>query len=169
MCLYIDINSTLWILINYNDNIIYMKYCIYQIDDKSNEKVIDILDEEDQFVETIKERLEGKFSYKFLESISENDIKVNDCFKRDYYLLVNKNQIKLVNKFNKVNSGYIYNSTKNAIIVLFIWKLLPFECEEILNNYTTFTNDDYILSLDSNDSGSDVNTVEYVNDIIKTN
>lgn len=149
-----------------------MKYCVYQIDDKSNEQIINVLNKEIDFLETIKETINKKYNYKLLESISENDIKTNACFTDNYYLLVNNKQIKLVQKYKKVNNGYVYNTTKDAIIILYTWKLIPFECEYLLNRYSLLNDESSLFhnsesdteSEINNDSDSDTSLVEYVND-----
>ncbi|ARF11282.1 packaging ATPase [Klosneuvirus KNV1] len=141
-----------------------MKYCIYQIDDKSNEKIINILDYEADFIDTIKENIGTKYHYKLLESVSENDIKANSCFTENYYLLVNDKQIKLVQKYKKVSNGYMYNTSKDAINILFTWKMIPFECEEALNKYIPFVDDEATQLLNSSESDSDNNIVEYITD-----
>lgn len=138
-----------------------MKYCIYQIDDKMNEKIIDVIDE-DEFLDTIKDKIEDKYNFKLLETVNELDIKTNSCFKENYYLLVNDKHIKLVQKYKKTNSGYMYSTSKDAIIILFTWKLLPFECSEIItNNYVPINTS---ISLISDNSDSNMEVVEYIND-----
>lgn len=137
-----------------------MKYCIYQIDDQSNEKIISVIDDVTEFLENIKENIKDKFNYKLLESLSENDIKVNNCFTENHYLLVNDKQIKLVQKYKKVNAGYIYSTSKDAVKVIYTWKLIPFECDiSLLNGYK-------LLSNDSDSESSLDNSIEYINDNI---
>lgn len=127
-------------------------FCIYQIDDQSNEKITDVLATETDFLNIIKEKINVQFSILHLNSISENDIKTNNCFKDGHYLLISNTQIKLVQKYQRVREGYIYNSYKPAVNVLFTWKLLSFEgklddikshvqMKEIMDNITNATKD----------------------------
>ena len=106
-----------------------MTYCIYQIDDKSNEKIIEVLKSESEFLSTIKKTIPTNLQIKSLDCLSESDISSNDCFGEGYYLLINHKLIKLVHKFETINKGYLYTSSSTDINVLFIWKLLPFETE----------------------------------------
>ncbi|QKF93472.1 VV A32-like packaging ATPase [Fadolivirus algeromassiliense] len=113
-------------------------FCIYQLDDKRNEKIIKVLKNESDFLNTIKENINKQFNVKLLETLNENDVKINDCFKDDYYLLVNEKQIKLIQKYKKIDKGYIYNSNSVDVNVLFTWKLLPFECEKPISTENIF-------------------------------
>lgn len=96
-----------------------MSYCIYQLDDKKNESVIKIISNSDLLSE-IQKRLVGKYNTITLHGISKNIVLINDYFVIGYYLLVNEAEIELVHKHTEVDS-------------LFIWKLLPLECNHDFN------------------------------------
>jgi len=128
-------------------------FCIYQIDDNATEKIIKIIDNEIDFVNCIKELIVNNFNFKLIESITEKDIKSNGCFRENHYLLVNDKEIKLVKKFQKISKGYVYNSSKYDICVLFTWKLLPFDCPidetNIPTGFDFLEEDDDIIDSDN--------------------
>ena len=81
-------------------------YCIYQIDDKLNESVTDVLENENDFRDTVIKKLK-LFNPIHVESLSEDDVRMSKCFKEGYYLLLNKKEIKLIQKIQK-NKTWLY-------------------------------------------------------------
>jgi len=108
-----------------------------------NERVIKVLNSENDFLNTVKGTIPNNITVNSVDSLTENDINLNTCFVEGYYLLINTKLIKLVHKYTKVNSGFVYNTNVLVIDVLFTWKLLPFDCDsyktknsDIFNTYT---------------------------------
>ena len=99
-------------------------YSIYQIDEQLSEKILRCDITEDKFPLEITDLLKNKYCYKIIEGISTNDIKPNPCFKEQHYLVVNNKQIQLVEKFKKINEGYLYNTSSSRVKILFTWKLV---------------------------------------------
>lgn len=106
-------------------------FCVYQVDDKMNEKIIKVVKTKTEFIDAIKEKIIDQFTIKSLEGITENDLKLNECFKDGYYLLMNDRQIKLVNKYRKIEKGYVFNSSSADVNVVFMWKMIPSECHDL--------------------------------------
>ena len=75
-----------------------MIYCIYQKDDKSYEKVIKILNSEDDFLSAVKESIKSLYNnnLQLLENKLTNQVKLDNSVKEGYYLLINKTMTKKV-------------------------------------------------------------------------
>lgn len=148
-----------------------MNNCIYQLDNKGEEKIIKIMYNENNFLNIIREIVECEYlldedQCPLLENVSEGDLKSNDGFKEHHYLLFNDNlgsnkckQIKLVQKRKVMNKGYLYNSVDTIINTFATWKLLPMECAIPCSCETK-----------CDVSGNPENSLEYnyVNDVINT-
>lgn len=104
-------------------------FCIYQMDDRMNEKIIKVLNSVNDFLNTVRGTIPNNITVKSIESLTENDINLNLCFTEGYYLLINDKLIKFVHKYTKTNSGIVYNTKSLVTDILFTWKLLPFECD----------------------------------------
>ena len=128
-----------------------MKYCVYQVDESADEKIIMNLDNDKNFLERIKQMIGNQFSYQILENLSVDDVKFNNSYKEDFYLLANGKQIQLVRKIQKIIKGYFYNIIENDVDILFIWKIVPFELKKIILDSSSDESD----ASDASDSESD--------------
>lgn len=137
-------------------------FCIDQIDDKMTEKIIKVINSENEFLSAVKELIPDNLKFKLLEGINTYNILHNNCFIEDYYLLVNDKQIKLVHKCMKINKGIIYNSPYIDVDTLFTWKLLPFECDQPEFN-VKFKDD--IQNYDTSETMSNDSDMNYSNGI----
>ena len=73
----------------------------------------------------------GIHDYSFLSNISPQEIKNNTSFKPGKYLIEEKNEIFYLEKFTKINKGYLYNSEDIEIKILCSWELIDNKEEQI--------------------------------------
>lgn len=104
-------------------------YCIYQINDSSNEFIIDIIESENQFLDKIIDLLKtiNLINYQILECITIDDIKNDAVYHGKNYLLKNNSRIELVQKIKHTDVGFFYNSSYYHVNVLFMWKLIEYK------------------------------------------
>ena len=119
-------------------------FCIYQLDDKSNETIVDLIDSKDKYLPKIVSMIKDKHAVKSLDGLHFNDIKSMPCFGIGHYLLNNGFCVELVSKYEVIESGYIYESTKIETKILFTWKLLPLE-----NKTIKFTEAELYINLET--------------------
>lgn len=119
-------------------------FCIYQLDEVSNESIVDLIESKDDFLPKILEFIKSKYGVKSLDGIQFDDIKNNMCFTNGHYLLNNENVIELVWKQEVVNKGLIYSTCHTEIKKLFTWKCLP-----LLNKNIKIAGPESYVNLDS--------------------
>lgn len=105
-------------------------YCILQLDNKSNEKVVGILGGENGFfgaVNCLAKSVMGDVIIKQLDGITPDNLLDNKLFNNGHYLLNNGKIIQLVEKYEEVEKGYVYSQYVNHVNLLHTWKLIPFE------------------------------------------
>jgi hypothetical protein len=71
---------------------------------------------------------------KYHDNLSTADIKTNNIFIEGNYILCNQNFFQYIEKFAKVNKGYVYNQDSVDIIVIQEWEVVRFS-DEILSKY----------------------------------
>jgi hypothetical protein len=102
-------------------------FCIYQLDNLGNEKVIDSFKSADKYLSKINDLIKKNYTYKSLDGITPQNVKDTPCFNWGFYLLINDKTVQLVEKYLITEKGYLYNTHNIEIKVLFTWKLLSFE------------------------------------------
>lgn len=105
-------------------------FCIYQLDNQGNEKVIDSFKSADKYLSKINDLIKKNYTYKSLDGITPQNVKDTACFNWGFYLLINDKVVQLVEKCLVTDKGYLYNTHNVEIKVLFTWKLLSFEKKE---------------------------------------
>ncbi len=71
----------------------------------------------------------SNFTVKRLDGITSSELLTNNIFIIGHYVLNNDTVIQLVEKYENVTEGYIFNQTTIEVKNLFTWRLIPFDCK----------------------------------------
>lgn len=100
-------------------------YYIYQVDNKSNEEIINKVNSENEFADIINDYMNKNYhAYIAIKNMNADIIKTSKDILEGIYLLENNQCMQLVKKYKCVNSGYVYNSTYYDVNILFTWRLI---------------------------------------------
>lgn len=102
-------------------------YCIYQINDNNEEKIIDIITKDD-FVDRIT-NLTKEQNPEIIKNGIVTQIKNDKSYKSGLYLLIGDKDIVLVNKYEYTSKGYFFSSTSSDIKLLFSWRLISMDLQ----------------------------------------
>lgn len=99
-------------------------YCVYQVDDKYGEKIIKIIKSKGEFLESVKIK-----NCVVLNDTNIKQLKNNDDLGVGFYMLNGKDDILLVEKYNVVEKGYVYNSFLVCVKLLCTWRLIAMDMD----------------------------------------
>lgn len=99
-------------------------YCVYQTDEKYGEKIIKIIKSKNDFLESVKIK-----NCVVLDDTTIKQLKNNDDLGVGFYMLNSDDIILLVEKYNVVEKGYVYNSFSVCVKLLCTWKLIAMEMD----------------------------------------
>jgi hypothetical protein len=113
-------------------------YCICQ-NDNNLDKIIKIVKSKDNFLQKI-QKYEGDQEYTVLNDMNTEQIKNDPNIKLGFYLL-NNDQICLIEKYENIVCGYIYNTTYTDVKIIKTWRLIPYEKVQNKDNKKELAND----------------------------
>lgn len=77
-----------------------------------------------------------------LMDISAEEIRSNDNFKNNFYLVKSHDKITLNKKYSQLNMGIIYNTVSPKIVELYSWTTIPVEYKNSCYPHVMTTNID---------------------------
>ncbi len=137
-------------------------FCISQIDNNMDEKIIKLLNSEKDFLISVSEILPSGLNINLTDKLTLDDITLKNRFKKGHYLLISDKEIKLVHKFENLNRIGFLNTKKFIVDTLFTWKLLPFEC-----NYPNIESNDSSMDFELSNSNSGFDSEEIISNFSK--
>lgn len=95
---------------------VYQKY-------NSEKCIVDIIYRETEFLDAVKKAVDCE--YNMVDNLTIEDILDSNCFKNGFYLLNRTSEIELVEKYNHVKKGWVFETQYVKVKRVAIWKLVP--------------------------------------------